>query len=100
STTYVCSLPLHDALPISTVQNLVTNGLPVRSLSFVALVFALGASIAIVLGLAAFLIYAACIRPGHLIHHTRYLITDRRVLIQRRSEEHTSELQSRENIVC
>lgn len=72
---------------VPTVQNLVTNGLPVRSLSFVALVFALGASIAIVLGLAAFLIYAACIRPGHLIHHTRYLITDRRVLIQRAHEE-------------
>lgn len=72
---------------VPTVQSLVTHGLPVRSLSFAALVFALTASIAIVVTIAAFLVYAACVRPGHLIHHTRYLITDRRVLIQRDHEE-------------
>jgi hypothetical protein len=72
---------------VPAVQNLVANGMPARSLSMVALVFALSASIAIVVAVAAFLVYAACIRPGYLIHHTRYLITNRRVLIQRDHEE-------------
>lgn len=72
---------------VPAVQNLVANGLPARSVSMVALIFALSASIAVVIAVAAFLVYAACIRPGYLIHHTRYLITDRRVLIQRDHEE-------------
>lgn len=72
---------------VPAVKSLVANGLTVGSLSFVALVFALTASIAVVVAVAAFLVHAACIRPGYLIHHTRYLITDRRVLIQRDHEE-------------
>ena len=72
---------------VPAVKSLVANGLTVGSLSIVALVFALTASIAVVVALAAFLVHAACIRPGYLIHHTRYLITDRRVLIQRDHEE-------------
>ena len=72
---------------VPTVRSLVENGLEVRSVSFVALLFALSASIALVVATAAFLVYAGCIRPGHLVGHTRYLVTNRRVLIQRDHEE-------------
>lgn len=72
---------------VPTVRTLVENGLEVKSLSFAAFIFALTASIALVVATAAFLVYAACIRPGYLVKHTRYLITDRRVLISRDHEE-------------
>lgn len=72
---------------VPTVHTLVDNGLEVRSVSFAAFIFALSASIALVVATAAFLVYAACIRPGYLVKHTRYLITDRRVLISRDHEE-------------
>lgn len=72
---------------VPAVRGLVAEGLPIASISFAALVFALTFSVAIVVTMAAFMVYAACVRPGYLIHHTRYLITDRRVLIQRDNEE-------------
>jgi hypothetical protein len=72
---------------VPTVRTLIHNGLEVHSLSFAAFIFALTASIALVVATAAFLVYAGCIRPGYLVKHTRYLITDRRVLIQRDHEE-------------
>ncbi len=64
-----------------------SSGLELASVPFAALVFAIGSSIALVLAIAAFIVYAACLRPGYLVRHTRYLITDRRVLIQRDREE-------------
>ncbi len=39
------------------------------------------------LTIASYVVYDAVIRPGLLAKETRYLVTDKRVLIQRRSEE-------------
>ena len=44
-------------------------------------------SVAFVLGTAAIAGYHALFRPARLNHATRYLVTDRRVLIQRGSQE-------------
>ena len=41
----------------------------------------------IVLIVGGYIAYDTVIRPGKLVGHTRYLITDKRVLIQRRGEE-------------
>jgi hypothetical protein len=72
---------------VPTVRNMVAHGFEVRSVSFAALIFALSTSIALVMATAGFLVYAACIRPGRSVKDTRYLITDRRVLISRDHEE-------------
>lgn len=53
----------------------------------VALILAQAVAIGLVLTLACLLVYHASIRPGRLLGRTRYLVTDRRVLIQRGSEE-------------
>jgi len=61
--------------------------LPVGSFAFAALAFALGTSVLLVFSVAVYLTYSASIRPGYLVNHTRYLVTDSRVLIQRGQEE-------------
>ncbi|HEY3237753.1 MAG TPA: hypothetical protein VGJ84_23735, partial [Polyangiaceae bacterium] len=72
---------------IGTLDSLVTNGVPVRSLPFLALTLGLTASVLLVLVIAAYIIYDTLIRVGRLVSKTRYVITDKRVLIQRDREE-------------
>ena len=73
------------AIPVLT--RLVEAGLPVRSLAFAALVFGIASSLGVVLAVALYLVYDTVVRPGLLVSKTRYLITDKRVLIQREREE-------------
>ncbi len=63
------------------------GGMPLRSLPFAILAFGLASTILLLIGIACYLIYEAIIRGGYLSNYTRYLVTNKRVLIQRRSEE-------------
>jgi hypothetical protein len=76
---------LDRAVPVLT--RLVEAGLPVRSFAFVALVFGIASSLGVVLAVAVYIVYDTVVRPGLLVGKTRYLITDKRVLIQREREE-------------
>jgi hypothetical protein len=58
-------------------------GLPPGSLSFVVLALSLSMVIVVLVSASLGIFYAVVIRPGRLSAHTRYLVTDRRVLIQR-----------------
>lgn len=62
-------------------------GLAPASISFIALVASLTLSVALLGAAAVGVVYASVVRPARLELHTRYLITDRRVLIQRGAEE-------------
>lgn len=86
--TFLCAVVLRmvwHVLPA--LSKLLDAGLPARSFAFGALLFGLGATAALVLAVAAYLVYDAILRPGRLVRDTRYLITNKRVLIQRGSEE-------------
>jgi hypothetical protein len=61
--------------------------LPVASFSFIAIVLAMGSAILLMLVIACYMVYDAVIRQGVLTRETRYLITNKRVLIQRGIEE-------------
>ena len=63
------------------------GGLPYLSPSFVALAAGIFLAVALVLVVGGYIAYDTVIRPGNLVGDTRYLITDKRVLIQRRGEE-------------
>lgn len=63
------------------------GGLPLGSVTFLVLVLGVGSTILLLLAIAAYLVYDAIIRSGYLVQYTRYLVTNKRVLIQRRSEE-------------
>jgi len=63
------------------------GGMPLRSLPFAILAFGVASTILLLLGIACYLVYDAIIRSGYLSAYTRYLVTNKRVLIQRRSEE-------------
>jgi hypothetical protein len=65
----------------------VRGGLPYLSPTFVALAAGIFLAVALVLVVGGYIAYDTVIRPGKLVGDTRYLITDKRVLIQRRSEE-------------
>ena len=62
-------------------------GLHTWSAAFGAMTLAVGISVAAVLVTAVVAGYHALLRPSRLDHATRYLVTDRRVLIQRGSQE-------------
>jgi hypothetical protein len=62
-------------------------GLPTYSLPFLALVFGVAATLTLVLAIGVFLAWDTIIRPGRLVRETRYLVTNKRVLIQRGGEE-------------
>lgn len=62
-------------------------GLSAASLSFLALVAAIGLTVALLAVFSGAILYSAIVRPARLERETRYLITDRRVLIQRGDEE-------------
>jgi hypothetical protein len=63
------------------------SGLPYLSPSFVALAAGIFMAVALVLVVGGYIAYDTVIRPGKLVGNTRYLITDKRVLIQRGQEE-------------
>ena len=63
------------------------SGLPYLSTEFVALATGVFLAVALVLVVGGYIAYDTVIRPGKLVGDTRYLITDKRVLIQRRGEE-------------
>ncbi len=63
------------------------SGLEPNSLSFAALVTALGLTAVVVAAVAGYMIWDSTIGPGRRVRETRYLVTDRRVLIQRGREE-------------
>jgi hypothetical protein len=62
-------------------------GLPISSFSFLALVFGIASTLLLVLATALYLLYDTIVRPGRLVRDTRYLVTNKRVLIQRGLEE-------------
>jgi hypothetical protein len=72
---------------IPALQHVAHGGLPVRSFPFAALAFGLSLAVLLVFGVGCYVIYDAVIRQGYAAKRTRYLITDKRVLIQRGSEE-------------
>ena len=63
------------------------GGIPLQSFAFVALAIGVGTTILLLLAIACYLVYEAILRAGYLVAHTRYLVTNKRVLIQRRFEE-------------
>ncbi len=74
-------------LGVPSVKRVLGAGLPAGSVAFIALVAGLGLSALMVLAIAVYLAYHVVIRPGRLVNQTRYLITNKRVLIQRGDEE-------------
>jgi hypothetical protein len=75
------------ARAFSTLTKVTRAGLPYLSPTFVALATGIFLAVAMVLVVGGYIAYDTVIRPGKLIGDTRYLITDKRVLIQRRGEE-------------
>jgi hypothetical protein len=69
------------------LRTVVAGGWAPGSKSFVALAVSLSLVIVLLASASLGLLYAVVIRPARLSTHTRYLITDRRVLIQRGDEE-------------
>jgi hypothetical protein len=65
----------------------VFGGMSPRSTSFVALVTSLALAVSLLMSVAVGIFYAVVVKPARLSTQTRYLITDRRVLIQRGDEE-------------
>jgi len=72
---------------ISALGKVARGGLPYLSASFVALATAIFLAVALLLIIGGYIAYDTLIRPAKLVGDTRYLITDKRVLIQRRGEE-------------
>ncbi len=72
---------------VPTIRHLLAAGLGARSLAFEALVSGMALAMLTVLAIAGVLFYTATIRLGQLARQTRYFVTNRRVLIQRGSEE-------------
>lgn len=72
---------------IPTLEKLHQAGLPTNSLAFAALATGMGLTALLVFGTAAFIAHDAVVRRARLVADTKYLITDRRVLIQRGREE-------------
>jgi hypothetical protein len=72
---------------VPALQLVAHGGLPVLSFPFAALTFGLSLAVLLVFSVGCYVIYDAVIRQGYAAKHTRYLITDKRVLIQRGMEE-------------
>lgn len=72
---------------VHSLRLVASAGLRPGSASFVALVASLSMTIVLLVSAAAGVLYATIVRPARLEARTRYLITDRRVLIQRGDEE-------------
>lgn len=65
----------------------VAAGVHPESLAFVALVASLALTMVMLVAAGGAILYASVVQPARLDAETRYLITDRRVLIQRGDEE-------------
>lgn len=76
---------LKTAIPAA--RHVLAGGLPTTSPAFIALVMAVALTAVLLACVAVGLGYVALVRPARLVQKTRYLITDRRVLIQRGDEE-------------
>ncbi len=63
------------------------GGLPVYSWTMLTVAVALAVTVGLLLSIAGYLVYDALIRSGRLLRQTQYLITNKRVLIQRADEE-------------
>jgi hypothetical protein len=74
-------------LAFPATRHVLAAGVAVRSVAFAALLLAVALTAALLAGVAIGLFYAAVVRPARLAIATRYLITDKRVLIQRGREE-------------
>jgi hypothetical protein len=72
---------------ISATRFLVLAGLPTWSVPFAALVIAQAVTALVLAASASFLVYDSVLRPGRLDQATRYLITNKHVLISRGREE-------------
>jgi hypothetical protein len=72
---------------VPTLKSVHQSGLAWHSVAFVALFLAMLTTLLLVASIAGYLVYDAVIRPGRATSETRYLITDKRVLIQREHEE-------------
>jgi hypothetical protein len=72
---------------VPTLERLGEGVLPVRSFSFFALSLGILLAVLLMVAVAAYLAYDAVIRQGLMVKDTRYLVTNKRVLIQRRGEE-------------
>jgi succinate dehydrogenase hydrophobic anchor subunit len=69
------------------LRKVIGAGLDPESVSFVALVASVSMTVVLLAAGAVAIVYASVVRPARLEAQTRYLITDRRVLIQRGHEE-------------
>jgi hypothetical protein len=76
---------LKTAVPAA--KHVLAAGLSSHSPAFIALVMAVAMTAVLLACVAIGLGYVALVRPARLVQKTRYLITDRRVLIQRGNEE-------------
>ncbi len=72
---------------VHSLRVVVRAGLHPESASFIALVISLSLTIVLLATAAVIVFYVTIVRPIRLDARTRYLITDRRVLIQRGDEE-------------
>jgi hypothetical protein len=72
---------------VHAVKSVLRAGLDPESIGFVALVGSLTLTVALLGTAAVSIVYFSVVRPARLERETRYLITDRRVLIQRGGEE-------------
>ena len=72
---------------IPTLERLHAAGLPTGSVAFAAVALGIALTAALVFGIAAYIAHDAVVRRAWLVSDTKYMITDRRVLIQRGREE-------------
>ncbi|MCU0684310.1 MAG: hypothetical protein MUF34_19060 [Polyangiaceae bacterium] len=72
---------------VPAARKVLAGGVDPYSLGFLALLAAMASSSALLLGLGGALVWSAVVRPGLLLHSTRYWITDRRVVIAQGHEE-------------
>lgn len=72
---------------VHALRLVVIGGMSPRSTSFVAMVVSLSLAIVLLASAATWVLHSVMVRPYRLARRTRYLITDRRVLIQRGDDE-------------
>jgi hypothetical protein len=72
---------------VHSLRMVIAGGMERGSTSFVALVVSLSLVVVLLLSASVALLYTVVVKPVRLAAQTRYLITDRRVLIQRGDEE-------------
>lgn len=76
---------LGRAVPM--LERLPEQGMPRTSFSFIALGTGMAMTLLLMLGIAGYILYDTLIRPGILARETHYIVTNKRVLIQRRNQE-------------